>query len=296
MLRIRVIFGALMAVGIFGLLFLDVYLEDHYSINWAPTFFVVIALVTALAVHELVLLLRQLNWRVYEMPVLAASLAIPASLLAARLHGSAIVWQVGALAVTPVVAVVIGLVMLLLLIETVRGWHRGVDSSALTSLGANLLTFAYVGLLGLALSALRLMETPKGLYALLVSVAVIKSSDIGGYVFGRAFGRTKLVPRLSPRKTVEGLMGGFLLAMVVSLGAGRPLLGLPYWQLAIFALLVTPLAVLGDLAESVIKRAANVKDSGSRVPGFGGVLDVMDSILLASPVAYVLLVLFACGR
>ncbi|HOI54805.1 MAG TPA: phosphatidate cytidylyltransferase [Phycisphaerae bacterium] len=297
MLRTRVIFGILMAAGIGGLLLLDLHLQRRYDIAWAPAYFGVIALATVLAVHELALLLRQAGCRIHEPLVMAASLALHGSVLAAQLRGGeAVVWHIGAVALTPALAAMVALVVLALVVETVRGWQHGADSAALGRLGGDLLAFAYIGLLGLSLTALRVMESLNGVYALLVTVAVIKSSDIGGYLFGRAFGRRKLVPQLSPKKTVEGLIGGFLLAMIVSLAAGRWLLGLAWWQLVVFALAVTPMAVLGDLAESLMKRAAGIKDSGSGIPGFGGVLDVLDSILLAAPAAYGILVLFACGR
>jgi len=297
MLRIRVIFGILMAAGVCGLLLLDVHLQRRYDIGWAPAYFGVIALATVLAVHELALLLRQAGCRIHESLVVAASLALHGSVLAAQLRGGeALVRHLGGTALTPPLVATGGLVMAALVTETVRGWQHGADSTALGRLGGDLLAFAYIGLLGLSLTALRFMESLNGIHALLVAVAVIKASDIGGYLFGRAFGRRKLVPRLSPKKTVEGLIGGFLLAMAVSLAAGRWLLGLAWWQLVVFALAVTPMAVLGDLAESLMKRAAGIKDSGNGIPGFGGVLDVLDSILLAAPAAYGILVLFVCGQ
>lgn len=138
-----------------------------------------------------------------------------------------------------------------------------------------------------------------GMVALLSMIAVVKSSDIGAYVFGRLFGRTKLAPVLSPGKTWEGLLGGAVTAVGVTmlmLGPvaaqmtdAAPQSSAPWYLGAIvYGLVVTAAGVGGDLAVSLLKRDANLKHSSSWMPGFGGVLDVLDSILFAAPVAYLL--------
>lgn len=110
-------------------------------------------------------------------------------------------------------------------------------------------------------------------------------ADIGAYFAGRAFGRRKLAPNVSPGKTVEGAIGGFLGAMLVLLaapwvfGAGR----FDWFPLAGLCVLVIAASVLGDLTESLFKRQRGVKDSGWILPGHGGVLDRVDSLLAAAP-------------
>ena len=122
-------------------------------------------------------------------------------------------------------------------------------------------------------------------------ILVTKSCDIGAYFTGMSIGRHKLIAWLSPGKTWEGLVGGMVVAALAGAFLLRPLLSieisLPY------ALLTGALLGLagqaGDLIASMLKRDAQVKDSGSALPGFGGVIDVIDSPLLAGPVAYWLL-------
>lgn len=128
---------------------------------------------------------------------------------------------------------------------------------------------------------------------LLSCIVVSKFSDVGGYLFGRKFGRTKLIPRISPNKTWEGLAAG--LALSVGVAYIFQTIGLlpfrPYWCPAVFGLVVGGMATMGDLAESLLKRGAGTKDTADLVPGFGGVLDVVDSLFVSAPVAYFLSIL-----
>jgi phosphatidate cytidylyltransferase len=121
-------------------------------------------------------------------------------------------------------------------------------------------------------------------------LAASKLADVGGYLFGRKFGRHRLIPRISPKKSYEGLIAG--LALSVASGFILRSIGwLPFgawWQVLLFSLLVGGMGVLGDLAESLLKRGSGRKDAGDYIPGFGGVLDVVDSVLLSAPVGYFL--------
>lgn len=124
-------------------------------------------------------------------------------------------------------------------------------------------------------------------------IAIVKLSDIGQYTFGRLFGRHKLAPLISPGKTWEGAIGGIGAAVALAAFAlpilDRGLEGVRAWQVAIdaaFALSLALAGIAGDLAESLLKRDAGVKDSSDWLPGFGGVLDLLDSLMFASPVAY----------
>lgn len=131
---------------------------------------------------------------------------------------------------------------------------------------------------------LRLLAGGADLVAFLV--VVTKSADIGAYVAGNFFGRTELIPRISPKKTKEGTIGGILLSIIVSVTLGRYLTGFQFFHLAILGVLLAVLGQVGDLAESLIKRDCGVKDSGNYFPGIGGVLDVIDSLLFTAPVFY----------
>ncbi len=127
---------------------------------------------------------------------------------------------------------------------------------------------------------------PRRAVVLALTVFVPKFCDIGAYTVGRLFGKNKMAPVLSPGKTWEGFVGGMLFAMGTAVGINS-IDEVMAWQLAIpFGLLIGVAGVLGDLAESLIKRECRQKDAGHSVPGFGGALDVVDSILFAAPVAY----------
>jgi len=147
-----------------------------------------------------------------------------------------------------------------------------------------------VGLLGVFLAKIRFLSTKpvEGVMFLVLTLGVVKGSDIGAYAVGSALGRHALVPRISPRKTAEGLLGalgaGIGMALAIGVGWGRF-----HWsEMLVFGAAVSTSSILGDLAESLIKRACGAKDSG-RIPGFGGALDILDSMLAAAPVAYLVL-------
>lgn len=130
-----------------------------------------------------------------------------------------------------------------------------------------------------------------GTPVLFAFVLTTKSGDIGAYLAGRFLGRRKLIPHISPNKTIEGFVGGFVLTAVSArvlfgwLGEGR-WDGIDPYVLAVAIYLS---GVLGDLLESLVKRAAGAKDSGQLLPEFGGAFDMLDSLFLAAPIAYGLL-------
>ncbi len=165
--------------------------------------------------------------------------------------------------------------------------------ATMATISATILVVSYVGLLGSFIIQIRWFDGPyHGLIPLAAFVATAKGSDTGAYTLGRIAGRTKLWPRLSPNKTVEGAVGGLIFGAGASLivaALARYLLHAPClgWPQAVgFGLVVAFVAQLGDLMESMIKRDCESKDASSAVPGFGGVLDVLDSLLFSAPVAY----------
>ena len=132
---------------------------------------------------------------------------------------------------------------------------------------------------------------------ILMILLCVKFTDVGAFFGGKALGRNKLIPWLSPGKTWEGLFFGILTAGIVG-ASMSPLIsaknGYPlwWWKGALFGMIIGGIGQLGDLLESLMKRDAEVKDSGRLVPGFGGILDIIDSPLLAAPFAYLLFSLF----
>lgn len=127
---------------------------------------------------------------------------------------------------------------------------------------------------------------PMGHRWLLAALAIVWAADSGAYFAGRHFGRHKLSPRISPNKTVEGLVGGLLAGLVAGLAfgwyAGAAVAQLPALALVIFATVL--FSVVGDLFESLLKRHVGAKDSGTLIPGHGGILDRIDGVLAALPV------------
>ena len=124
-----------------------------------------------------------------------------------------------------------------------------------------------------------------GLGFLLMVFFAILATDIGAYYVGSKFGKIPLCPVVSPKKTVEGALGGSLFAILVALLIGY-LINLAWYYSLIAGCLITVFAQLGDLSESLIKRDAGVKDSGTALPGHGGFLDRVDSYMFSAPVAY----------
>jgi phosphatidate cytidylyltransferase len=142
--------------------------------------------------------------------------------------------------------------------------------------------------IGLPLGALAAVRAIGGRAAILVLFVVIVVSDSAQYYTGRALGRRPLAPAISPKKTIEGAVGGLIFGTAAMIVAGhlafaepRPLL------LAILGAAVVALGIVGDLFESLLKRSAGVKDSSALIPGHGGVLDRIDSWLFAAPAYYV---------
>lgn len=165
------------------------------------------------------------------------------------------------------------------------GWRGGND--ALAGVAVSLLPLLYLGLPVGAMVAIREMHGPLTLFLLMGLVIV---SDSTQYYAGRAFGRRLLAPVISPKKTVEGAVGGFLAGALFMIVAGAWLL--PTTTGAFRGLLgvtLVALGIAGDLFESMLKRSAGVKDSSALIPGHGGILDRIDALLFAAPVFYVVL-------
>jgi len=178
----------------------------------------------------------------------------------------------------------------------------------LRTIGGTLFGILYVGLLWNFLTKLLLFGRPPdfaasiywpGRWLLLYAVFAAKFTDIGAYLVGCAMGRHKLIPRISPGKSWEGVFGGLFVGtlagtwLVWGLRDVFAPLGLTWPRAIPLGLVLSVCAVVGDLTESLFKRAANVKDSGGVVPGMGGTLDVLDSILFTAPAAYLFLRLVA---
>lgn len=169
--------------------------------------------------------------------------------------------------------------------------HFRNPENALTQVAVEFFGMCYVALPFCFMMAILYPRTEDGdgRWWLFYLIAVTKITDVGGYFVGKLFGKHPLAPHLSPRKTVEGAIGGFCFALGLSLLFcvwGRAMgFQLSFWHATWMGMVIGILAQIGDLSESVLKRDAAVKDS-NKLPGIGGVLDLLDSILFTSPVVY----------
>lgn len=165
------------------------------------------------------------------------------------------------------------------------------QARALGTLLALLLMVLWVGT---PLAHLGLLEDlPGGTYLVLLAVVGAWVSDSGAYFAGRLLGRRKLFPNLSPKKTIEGAIGGLLLSVAAVGPFAYAFLGLDTVEAVLLGVLISAFSQTGDLFESALKRLLELKDLGSLLPGHGGILDRIDSLLFTAPAVYYLYVLFA---
>jgi len=168
---------------------------------------------------------------------------------------------------------------------TLGAWRGGPD--ALATVSASLFPALYIGLPIAAMVGIRTLGGPPALFLLMLTIIV---SDSMQYYTGRLLGRRPLAPLVSPKKTIEGAMGGFVFgtALFAIVGAWW-LPAVPAAFRVLVGLTLVALGIAGDLFESMLKRSANVKDSSSLIPGHGGILDRIDALLFAAPVYYIVL-------
>jgi phosphatidate cytidylyltransferase len=156
-------------------------------------------------------------------------------------------------------------------------------SGVLANCGASYFSILYLVLLSSFCVSMRLEF---GLWPLLMFVFVVKSADIGAYTIGSMFGKRKFSPKISPGKTWEGMAGAVIFAIIVAIGFAVSCDIMSGWFAIFFGFCLAFIGQIGDLVESMIKRDAEQKDSANKVPGFGGILDIIDSPLVAAPFGY----------
>ncbi len=239
---------------------------------WRPLFLIVVVAAVGVATWELVRAVRATGANPPLPPLLVGGLVMTGvawffgpEALALGLFGTVLATWVWRLAGGP------------------AGYHRDVAASTLVSL--------YVPFL--AGFAVLLLTPADGVWRVILMLVLVVLSDTGGYVAGIFFGRHRMAPSVSPNKSWEGFAGS-LSAAAVGGAVGLPLLfDAPWWAGALLGGVVAGAAVLGDLAESMLKRDLGIKDMSGLLPGHGGVLDRVDSILFAAPTAYLMLAVVA---
>ncbi|MHB1224392.1 MAG: phosphatidate cytidylyltransferase [Gemmatimonadaceae bacterium] len=234
-------------------------------------------------------------WELFRMASAGGARPLAVGIgLAAALPLAVQAWYGGIVAVPLSVAAVAMIALVALSI-----WQRGVDGRPLAAVSITVFGVLYTGGALSFAYGLRYhrwtVDAAAGTALLLFPVVLTWASDIGAYFVGRAIGRHKLIPSVSPGKTVEGAVGGLvasaLVAWIYVVFVLRPVAHLSLTPVAIvlFGVAISIAAQLGDLAESLFKRDAGVKDSSRLIPGHGGVLDRVDSLLFVLPVAFLLL-------
>lgn len=242
-----------------------------WLVGWSPVlvFDAAVALIGCLALYEFLVLGR------------AKGFAIPIPLCI-----FVMLFIVAAFVLEPV-SVEMGVFAALLLIPGSYVVTSSNLDDALPSSAVAVLATLYVGMLGGSLIRLRNDFPADGPHLVFFLLVVVWIGDAGAYYFGRAFGRHKLSPRISPKKTVEGLIGGVTTSVVAAVIIHFTFFkNFPLLHAIIAGVLLSICGVIGDLAESMWKRSAAVKDSGTLIPGHGGFLDRFDSIFFTAPILY----------
>jgi phosphatidate cytidylyltransferase len=281
MLRTRVIVGSLLAALVFGML-----LFDTQFAPWYPLLYILVIWTGILACRELLSLLA-LKVRPHAIVALAGvvfALSCPWFPQVAYRESRIADWAILVLVVSMMIAFFREMAI-----------YQG-PGQAVVRIAMTCFIVVYLGIMPCFLIALRWLPGPeesgnRAMSALILAIFVPKCGDIGAYFTGRLLGRHRMTPYLSPKKTWEGAAGAFASAIVIAvIGASmgnRP----PAWvpKAVLFGIVIGLLGMLGDLAESLIKRESFQKDASDAVPGFGGILDVIDSVVFSAPVSYLLI-------
>jgi phosphatidate cytidylyltransferase len=267
----------------------------------APFLCVLAVVLAARSSWELVDLLKIRAFRPDARIVVVCTVAVVAANWIPRWSGSASAAPVGVGALGPSLLAFTVCLLALFLNAALRYREPG---NSMESLGAEVLAVAYVGILLSVSAQLRWVAGADAGYLALGSLIIAtKSGDIGAYTLGRLLGKRKMMPRLSPGKTWAGAYGAvlgagaaswawFTLATPLLIPGGEPCPA--HWAI-LFGVIIGIVGLIGDLCESLIKRDVGRKDSAVLLPGFGGVLDILDCILYAGPVAYILWLVLPLG-
>jgi phosphatidate cytidylyltransferase len=236
-----------------------------------PVFLAVVVVALVLAMHELTRALATKGINAPFIPLAVGATAIMCTSYAIGRHA--------------MTTAMLFTIPLLVVWRVVQG-----SDGLVVDLSASVLALLYVGFLagfcGLMLAA------PDGDRRVTCFVASVVASDVGGYAAGVLWGKHLMAPRISPKKSWEGLLGSVLLCVTAGVILCTTLLPIQWWQGVVFGLAVVASATLGDLGESMVKRDLGIKDMGTLLPGHGGILDRLDSLLPTAPVAWALLAAF----
>ncbi|NLH17727.1 MAG: phosphatidate cytidylyltransferase [Phycisphaerae bacterium] len=280
MLKYRLIFGTLMVIVFSALVVIDdrfgwtLHTEGRDLLIRGNILLALLVLMAIPAQIEMALLAKNVSCRLFPEITIQASVLLAAS------------WYFAQFSPNPnrflslYVLIITAFTVLILFLFQARKLG---PSGTIVNLGGNLLSILYLGFLS---SFFLGIQIEYGYRQTLMFIFTVKSADTGAYTFGRLFGKHKFSPRISPKKTWEGFFGGILFGIIAALGFALGFDIMNGLIAVVFGVVFAVVGQLADLAESMLKRDAQTKDSSAHLPGFGGILDVIDSPLGAAPVAY----------
>lgn len=277
MLQTRLWMGSILVALTLGML-----IGDQHFAPWFPFMFVFQAALSLLACHEMVNLLGEARVPQKVICYFGVGILVLANWLQNCPSCQPHFWPI-------LIGILAGIVLLLFLYEmaTFTAPGRSVERMAVTWF-----VVGYLGFLPCYFAQIRWLSDDHQANSVRLALAIFvpKCCDIGAYTAGRLFGKHRMTPVLSPKKTWEGAAGGLAAAVLVAWGIDRfgpsPVLQQDYRWEAGFGFTVGLAGMLGDLAESLLKRDCLTKDASTAVPGFGGVLDVVDAIVFSAPVSF----------
>ena len=249
-----------------------------------PAFVVLVAAALAVASVELYNALRKQEMTAAIVPIVGGCVAIPIGSYLAGLERTTLQFST-----TSVLLASLALTVLAALAWRMPKGAKGYVKDA----AASLLIIGYVPMLG-SFAALMLAEE-QGAARLVTFFLVVAMNDTGGLIAGVLFGKHPMAPMISPKKSWEGFVGSMVLGVAAGTLMAMFVLDVPFWVGIIIGVSLVVVATGGDLVESMIKRDIGIKDMSSFLPGHGGVMDRLDSLLVAAPVAWLIMYIFVPG-
>ena len=252
-------------------------------IGWAPPwlFLLVLLLFVERGIYEYVRISHHAGFRTVPAIGYIGAGALCVAQTAGVLYGPVI----------QITLVIVVLILSFLLTLIIALWRPPEPRQFLSAAASTIFGIVYVGLTLSLLVPLRFSDVTEGRFLTLLLFLVLWSGDGCALFVGRSMGRTLLIPRISPGKTVEGSLGGLIGSLVVGWAFGHWFWRTePMQTVILFTGLIAVAGQIGDLVESALKRAGDVKDSGTLLPGHGGVLDRLDSLIFATPVLWIAVV------
>ncbi|MBD3246623.1 MAG: hypothetical protein GF333_06375 [Candidatus Omnitrophica bacterium] len=239
------------------------------AILYAPLWTFLVAVAIAVSLYEFFYMVEKKGVRLFKAVALCAGILIPVTI-----H-----FRFPVLEGIQFISVVVALFLFFLLELTKRETHQPI-----LSISATVFAILYISWCLSFLVRIRLL--PEGALLCGFLILVTKSSDVGAYLWGKKYGKAPLLKRVSPQKSLEGSIGGFFTSIAAGTLFSLLITSIGFWEKFFLIIILAVISQLGDLFESLLKRDCQVKDSGKIVPGMGGALDVVDSIIFTAPTFY----------